>query len=293
MKSKSIENVRSPCGIIEVVSPRAVTYSGTCQEWFVQGVWTSRTLPTTCVQRCSVAQVSRQSSKGSGGHTSSSMPPSTTPRPAGRQGPRALTNERLSRYQPTPMLVHLGLVQERVADQVPDREAVVWGDGVLTYADLSARSRRIASALCGLGLGCRSERRHLQPWESGQDHVALYLYNGPERIEAMYGALKARTASVNVNYRYKAEELVYVFANSDARAVIYHAAFAPTLAVIRDRLPALRNLIQVADDSGEPLLPGAVDYEVWLAGASAAPPELPYSADDLYVLYTGGTTGLP
>ena len=123
--------------------------------------------------------------------------------------------------------------------------------------------------------------------------MALYLYNGPEWIEAMYGALKARTAFVNVNYRYKAEELVYVFTNSDARAVIYHAAFAPTLAAIRDRLPALRHLIQVADDSGEPLLPGAVDYEAWLAGASAAPPELPYSADDLYVLYTGGTTGLP
>jgi fatty-acyl-CoA synthase len=191
------------------------------------------------------------------------------------------------------MLVHLGTIQERVADLVPDREAVVWGDRVLTHRDLTARSRRVASALCGLGLGCRTDRRDLQPWESGQDHVALYLYNGPEWIEAMYGALKARTAFVNVNYRYKAEELVYVFTNSDARAVIYHAAFAPTLAAIRDRLPALRHLIQVADDSGEPLLPGAVDYEAWLAGASAAPPELPYSADDLYVLYTGGTTGLP
>ena len=191
------------------------------------------------------------------------------------------------------MLVHLGNIQELVAAQVPDREAVVWGDGVLTHAALTARSRRIANALRVLGLGCRTERRDLQPWESGQDHVALYLYNGPEWIEAMYGALKARTAFVNVNYRYKAEELVYVFTNSDSRAVVYHASFAPTLAAIRDRLPALRHLIQVADGSNEPLLPGAVDYETWVASASDAALDLPYSADDLYVLFTGGTTGLP
>jgi fatty-acyl-CoA synthase len=191
------------------------------------------------------------------------------------------------------MLVHLGNIQELVAAQVPDREAVVWGDGVLTHAALTARSRRIANALRVLGLGCRTERRDLQPWESGQDHVALYLYNGPEWIEAMYGALKARTAFVNVNYRYKAEELVYVFTNSDSRAVVYHASFAPTLAAIRDRLPALRHLIQVADGSNEPLLPGAVDYETWVASASEAALDLPYSTDDLYVLFTGGTTGLP
>jgi len=191
------------------------------------------------------------------------------------------------------MLVHLGNIQELVAAQVPDREAVVWGDGVVTHAALTARSRRIANALRGLGLGCHTERRGLQPWESGQDHVALYLYNGPEWIEAMYGALKARAAFVNVNYRYKAEELIYVFANSDSRAVIYHASFAPTLAAIRHRLPALRHLIQVADGSNEPLLPGAVDYEEWVASASDAALDLPYSADDLYVLFTGGTTGLP
>ena len=191
------------------------------------------------------------------------------------------------------MLVHLGNIQELVAAQVPDREAVVWGDGVVTHAALTARSRRIANALRGLGLGCHTERRGLQPWESGQDHVALYLYNGPEWIEAMYGALKARAAFVNLNYRYKAEELIYVFANSDSRAVIYHASFAPTLAAIRHRLPALRHLIQVADGSNEPLLPGAVDYEEWVASASDAALDLPYSADDLYVLFTGGTTGLP
>jgi 3-oxocholest-4-en-26-oate---CoA ligase len=191
------------------------------------------------------------------------------------------------------MLVNLGLLQERIAQLVPDHDAVVWGDRVWSHADVAAHSRRIANAVRALGLGCRVERAGLQPWESGQDHVALYLYNGPEWIEAMYGVLKARAAFLNVNYRYKAEELRYVLQNGDARAIIYHASFAPTLAAVRDQLPLLRHLVQVDDGSGEPLLPGAVEYETWVAGASDALPDLPYSADDLYVLYTGGTTGLP
>src|SRR5262249_30628646 len=195
--------------------------------------------------------------------------------------------------QPSLMLAHLGLLQERIASLVPEREALVWGDPILTHAELAARSRRIANAVRALGLGCRMERNRLEPWESGQDHVALYLYNGPEWVESMYGVLKARAAFVNVNYRYKAEELRYVLENGEARAIVYHAAFAPTLAAVRDQLPALRHLIQVRDDSNEPLLPGAIDYEPWVAGASDALPDLPYSADDLYVLFTGGTTGLP
>jgi 3-oxocholest-4-en-26-oate---CoA ligase len=191
------------------------------------------------------------------------------------------------------MLVNLGLLQERIAQLVPDHDAVVWGDRVWSHADVAAHSRRIANAVRALGLGCRVERAGLQPWESGQDHVALYLYNGPEWIEAMYGVLKARAAFLNVNYRYKADELRYVLQNGDARAIIYHASFAPTLAAVRDQLPLLRHLVQVDDGSGEPLLPGAVEYETWVAGASDALPDLPFSADDLYVLYTGGTTGLP
>ena len=91
----------------------------------------------------------------------------------------------------------------------------------------------------------------------------------------MYGVLKARAAFVNVNYRYKAEELRYVLDNGAARAIIYHAAFAPTLAAVRDQLPALEHLIQVRDDSNEPLLPGAVDYETWVDAADDTLPDLP------------------
>ncbi len=191
------------------------------------------------------------------------------------------------------MLVNLGTIHESIVRQIPDHEAVLWGDRVVTHAELARRSRQVANALRGLGLGAHVERSALQPWESGQDHVAILLYNGLEWMECMFGTFKARTAYVNVNYRYKAEELRYVLENAAAKVLIYHACFAPLVAQVRDAVPGLKTLVQVADDSGEPLLPGAVDYEAFVGSASDAMPDLPYSADDLYVLYTGGTTGMP
>ncbi|TMB05391.1 MAG: acyl-CoA synthetase [Deltaproteobacteria bacterium] len=191
------------------------------------------------------------------------------------------------------MLVNLAVIQELIAGHVPDREALAWRDRLFTYGDLTARTRRLGRALLRLGLGCRRERATLEPWESGHDHVAVYCHNGNEWIEAMYGAWKARAAFVNVNYRYVADELRYVLETSAAGAIIYHATFAPLLAAVRGELPALRHLVQVRDDSGHALLPGAVDYEEWLAAERPDPIDLPYSADDLYVLFTGGTTGMP
>ncbi len=191
------------------------------------------------------------------------------------------------------MLVNLAVLQELIAARIPDQDALLWRDRRLTYADLTRRTRRVGRALRRLGLGCRTERAALRPWESGQDHVAIYCYNGNEFVETMYGAWKARAAFVNVNYRYVADELRFVLAQSDARAIVYHASFAPLLAEVRNDLPALRHLVQVRDESGHALLPDAVDYEEWLAAESDAPLDLPYSAEDLYVIFTGGTTGLP
>jgi 3-oxocholest-4-en-26-oate---CoA ligase len=191
------------------------------------------------------------------------------------------------------MQFNLAVLQERIAAHIPEREALIWRDRVLTYADLTTRTRRVGRALRRLGLGCRRERTALEPWESGQDHLAIYCYNGNEYVEAMYGAFKARAAFVNVNYRYVADELRFVLTQAAAPAIVYHAAFAPLLEAVRGDLPALRHLIQVRDDSGHALLPGAIDYEDWLAAESDEPLDLPYSADDLYIIFTGGTTGLP
>jgi fatty-acyl-CoA synthase len=119
------------------------------------------------------------------------------------------------------------------------------------------------------------------------------MLNCPEYIESMLGSYLARVAPFNVNYRYVEDELRYLFEDADATAVVYQARYAPTLARIRDGLPKLRLLIQLADESGEPLLPGAIDYEEALAGAPATLPPVTPAPDDLYIIYTGGTTGAP
>jgi 3-oxocholest-4-en-26-oate---CoA ligase len=188
--------------------------------------------------------------------------------------------------------LNLGVIHEAIAAAIPDREALVFRERRFTWAQVADRTRRLASVLRAHGLGCRSERAGLRNWESGQDHVALYLYNGNEYLEGMLGAFKARTAPFNVNYRYVEDELRYLFENADARAVVYHARFAPTLAKIRRELPRLELFLQVADDSGPALLEGAQDYEQALATATPEPPRN-LSPDDLYILYTGGTTGMP
>ena len=184
-------------------------------------------------------------------------------------------------------------VHEAIASAIPDREALVFRDRRFTHRELADRTRRLANYLLSRGVTVREERASLAGHESGQDHVALYLYNGNEYLEGMLGAWKARAASLNVNYRYVEEELLYLFENSQARAVVYHAEFAPQIEAIREKLPRLDVLLQVADDSGNDLLPGAVDYEEALAGASADRPGVTPSGDDLYIVYTGGTTGMP
>ncbi|MBW2386762.1 MAG: acyl-CoA synthetase [Deltaproteobacteria bacterium] len=182
---------------------------------------------------------------------------------------------------------------EAIAAALPDRLAIIFRDRRIRYAELAERSRRLASHLHACGLGVQRKRAALPNHESGQDHLAIYLYNGNEYIESMLGAFKARVAPLNVNYRYVEEELLYLFQNSGSRAVVYHAEFAPRLAAIRDRLPNLEVLIQVEDESGHALLPGAIPYEEALANGSPGGPGLETSPDDLYILYTGGTTGMP
>ena len=191
------------------------------------------------------------------------------------------------------MEFNLATVNEAVAAAVPDRDAIVWGDRRISYGELAGRTRRLANHLLAEGFTVHAERDELAGHESGQDHLALYLHNGNEYLEGMLGAYKARVAPFNVNYRYVAEELQYLLTDSGARGIMFHSAFAPTLEAVRGELPKLTTLLQVADASGHALLPGAVWYEDALAAASDAPPPVVPSPDDLYILYTGGTTGMP
>jgi 3-oxocholest-4-en-26-oate---CoA ligase len=187
---------------------------------------------------------------------------------------------------------NLAQVFAAVAQANPDRDCIVFGDRRFSFAQTDERARRLARALHAWGLGAHRERRELAPHESGQSHLGLYLANGNEFLEGMLGAYKARVAPFNVNYRYVAEELVYLLGNAEADAVIYHARFAPTLALALEQLPPVR-LIHVDDQSGNDPLPGAVRYEDLQASVSDEPLDVALSPDDLYVLYTGGTTGMP
>lgn len=191
------------------------------------------------------------------------------------------------------MEFNLADVQTAVAAAYPDREAIVWPAGRRTHAELDERSRRMAKVLIGAGLGVRTEREELRPHQSGQDHLAVYLHDSPEYLEAMLGSYKARLAPFNVNYRYVSGELRDLLSNGHPRAIVYHGEFTPLLASTLPSLTGVKILLRVDDGSPFPLLPGAVDYEEAIATVSGERPPTDLSPDDLYIVYTGGTTGLP
>lgn len=188
---------------------------------------------------------------------------------------------------------NLGDVSEAVAAAIADRDAIIQGERHISYAQLNERTRRLANYLLDRGLRVAAERDGLAGWESAQPHLALYLHNCPEYLEGMIASYKARVAPFNVNYRYVAEELRYLLDDSGARAAVFHSAFAPILGEVRTELSMLDVLIQVPDGSGNGLLPDAVWYEDALRAGDPTEPRVERSPDDLYILYTGGTTGMP
>jgi fatty-acyl-CoA synthase len=188
---------------------------------------------------------------------------------------------------------NLSTLFNAIAQAIPDQTFLIWRDKRLTYRDVNSRVDGIAHYLHSLGLGCRIERNHLAGHESGQDHLALYLRNGNEYLEAMIGSYRARVAPFNCSFRYVESELYYLLNDSHAAALVYNADFAPRVAAVRDSLPTLKHLIQVEDQSGNPLLPGAVAYESIVGTAQPVSPMPVPTGDDLYILYTGGTTGMP
>ncbi|MDL4820157.1 AMP-binding protein [Actinomadura opuntiae] len=164
---------------------------------------------------------------------------------------------------------------EVVAGACPDRTALVAGPVRLTYAELDARANRVAHHLAGAGV------------EPG-DHVGILSYNRAEWVEAMLGCFKLRAAPVNVNYRYVADELAHLLGDSGCVALVAERSLLG--GVDRARLPRLRHVVAIDDGPG----PSAdAEYEKALAAASPDPGFGPRSSDDPYLLYTGGTTGLP
>ncbi|MFJ2851086.1 acyl-CoA synthetase [Streptomyces rubiginosohelvolus] len=177
---------------------------------------------------------------------------------------------------------------ESVVDAVPDREALLYvdhpGTGAerrLTYAELDAAANRIAHHLIDAGI---------RPGE----HLGLHLYNGVEYLQTVLGALKARIVPVNVNYRYVEEELVYLYRDADLAALVFDGEFDERVAAAASQAPGLRHLVRVgpASPTADPG-PAAVPFAEAEASGSPDRGFAQRSADDQFIIYTGGTTGMP
>ncbi len=169
---------------------------------------------------------------------------------------------------------------ESIARAIPDAPCQIQGDRVLTWGEFDARANALAADLLAAGL-----TRHSK--------VAAYLYNCPEYLETYYAAFKGALVPVNTNFRYGPDELVYLWDNADAEAVVFHASFAPVIERIRGRLPKVRRWYAVQDGHEAPTW--AVDYSHVVREGQRARPYMKWSrsGDDMLFLYTGGTTGMP
>jgi 3-oxocholest-4-en-26-oate---CoA ligase len=181
-----------------------------------------------------------------------------------------------------------------VASAHPNREALVFGSRRLTAGAVLQRANQFAHLLLDHGLTVTRERDELGPHESGQPHVAIYSRNCQEHIEAMVGCFGARAVPLNVNYRYRAGEVCYLFDDASVPAVVFASEFAPVMAdVVQQMATAPTLLVQIPDDSGNALLSGACWFDDAIAAYPHSIPDVARTPDDLYGLYTGGTTGMP
>ena len=170
---------------------------------------------------------------------------------------------------------------ENAVDHFGDREYLVCDGKRRTYREMEERANRLAHHLAAHGIGAG-------------DHVGVYALNSVEWVETLWAVFKLRAVWININYRYVEEELRYLFDNADLKALVYQRTYAPRVAGVLPSMPLLRHSIVVEDGSDEDAATlGSVRYEDAMASGSPERDFGPRSADDHYILYTGGTTGMP
>ena len=169
---------------------------------------------------------------------------------------------------------------EAAVDAYPEREYLVANGERRTYAEMEARANQLAHFLADRGIG-------------PGDHVGIYSYNSVEWVETAWAVFKLRAVWININYRYVKDELRYLLTNADLKAIVHQREFSPLVATLLPELPELRHVVVVEDGTSVEPTPGAIAYEDALAGQSEVRDFGPRSGEDLYILYTGGTTGMP
>lgn len=180
----------------------------------------------------------------------------------------------------------IATLHEALSHEFADDPCII-ADRTWTWAQTTDRTRRLAAVLRNNGIGESRPSASCPPWETGQDHVGILMYNSAEYLESQLAAYKASAAPFNINYRYTAEELTYLLLDAKPKALIYGGTFAPTVAQVVPSLPHRPMLIQI----GGELLDGAIDYAT--AIETTVPTVFDPSPDDRSLLYTGGTTGMP
>ena len=180
------------------------------------------------------------------------------------------------------MEANLADLFEAAVDAYPEREYLVANGERRTYAEMEARANRLAHHLAAQGIG-------------PGDHVGIYAYNSVEWVETAWAVFKLRAVWININYRYVKEELRYLLTNADLKALVHQREFSPLVAALLPDLPELRHIVdhRGRDRRAELRPPRPVNYEDALAAQSPERDFGPRSGDDLYILYTGGTTGMP
>jgi 3-oxocholest-4-en-26-oate---CoA ligase len=169
---------------------------------------------------------------------------------------------------------------EAAVDAYPEREYLVANGERRTYAEMEARANQLAHFLAERGIG-------------RGDHVGIYSYNSVEWVETAWAVFKLRAVWININYRYVKDELRYLLTNADLKAIVHQREFSPLVTALLSELPELRHVVVVEDGTKLEATPGAIAYEDALAGQSEVRDFGPRSGEDIYILYTGGTTGMP